>query len=279
MRPIRAILAAAVAVLATLALAGDARAIGYRQTHLQFNVCGNACNGGGLAVVSDLVNAIERRGPHSVTLNEVCENQYDKLRSDLPAYMGQFDPTGATCHNGARYGNAILARATSLTLVGSWVLPNPAGDELRRLMCVSTDPPDGPPLIVCVTHISNESGNIAAQVSAVASFLSGLEVDGAMLVGGDFNADPADARMNPMYGACYGSGAGSFREADSDTCASRSTLNVTAGSDVLNEDTYARHKFDYVFLSDGHWSSAEADTTEVRLSDHDALWATATVRQ
>ena len=274
MRPIRAILATAVAVLATLPLAGDARATGYRHTHLQANLCGNACNDGGLTVVSDLVNSIERRGPYSVTVNEVCENQYDKLRTDLPAYYGRFDPTGEICHNGARYGNVILSR-TDLTLVGSWELPNPARDELRYLMCVNTQLLDGRPLTVCVTHISNESGNIAAQVSTVATILSGLKVSGATLVGGDFNANPYDTRMNPMYSTCYSSGAGTFREVDSgDECRDRSTINLRVGSDVINEETYGNHKFDYIFFSGG-WLSADADAVKLELSDHDALWATA----
>jgi endonuclease/exonuclease/phosphatase family metal-dependent hydrolase len=275
MRPIRAIVAAAVALFATLSVACDTRAAEYRHSHLQANLCGNACNNGGAPVVTDLVNSIQSREPHTVTLNEVCENQYNRLRADLPDYEGEFDPTGAVCHNGARYGNAILAR-TGLTVVGSWELPNPAGDELRRLMCLSTQPYEGLPLVICVTHISNESGNIAAQVSTVASILSGLEVPGALMVGGDFNANPHDVRMNPMYSTCYDAGAGTFREADSgDECTDRSTINLIVGSDVINEDTYARHKFDYIFLLDGHWSSADAEAIAMDFSDHDALWATA----
>jgi len=80
-------------------------------TYLQFNLCGNVCNGGGLAVVERLATVIEDRRPDAVTLNEVCENQYERLRTDLRAYQGHFDPTGPRCVNGARYAHARLGLA------------------------------------------------------------------------------------------------------------------------------------------------------------------------
>jgi endonuclease/exonuclease/phosphatase family metal-dependent hydrolase len=267
-----------VAAIATLPLAGDARAAGHPQTYLQFNMCGNACHRGRLEVIGDVASSIQRHRPQAVTLNEVCENQYDRLRVDLPGYQSWFDPTGASCRNGARYGNVILAQASEVNLVGSWELPNPAGDERRRLLCLNAQVSDGP-LTICVTHISNESGNIAAQVGAVATILSGLRAEGPLLLGGDFNTDPGDARMNPLYSACYGSGAGTFREADAGGCAQRSGINQKVGSDVINEDTYAGRKFDYIFLSDGHWTAVKADAMQIAPSDHDSLWATATLNQ
>jgi endonuclease/exonuclease/phosphatase family metal-dependent hydrolase len=258
--------AAVLAIVAVLAPSGAAHG---SRSYLQFNLCGHACSGGELAVATDLANTIEERMPFVVTLNEVCENQYDQLRTDLAAYDGQFDPTGPRCRNGARYGNAVLLRATGLDVVGSWQLPNPAGDETRRLLCVRSH------MIVCVTHISNEAGNIAAQVGAVADIISGLDLNYPLLLGGDFNTNPDDPRLDPLYRTCEGGG-GRFHEADSAGCANRSVLNGRVGSDVINEDTYGRHKYDYIFLSAGDWPESTADAIEAtnRLSDHDALWAT-----
>jgi endonuclease/exonuclease/phosphatase family metal-dependent hydrolase len=281
MRPIRAIwlrtgtiVATAIASVAVLALSGGAQATAYLQTFLQFNVCGNACNSGGLGVINNLENSIRERRPIAVTLNEVCENQYASLRADLASYHGRFDPTGPICRNGARYGNAVLVRTTKVDLVGSWELPNPAGDEARRMMCLRTQLPEAPSVLVCVTHVSNVSGNLAAQLRTVAGILNELDVNNAVLLGGDLNTDPADARMNPLYSTCYGSGTGDFHEADSAGCASRSMIDARVGSDVINENTYSRHKFDYIFLSDGDWSSAGADADGANgLSDHSELWA------
>lgn len=275
-----AAVAIAGAALVAIVFAGGASAAAGPQTYLQFNMCGNACNNGSLAVVRSLEDAIRAGRPFAVTLNEVCENQYDQLSADLRAYRGRFDPTGPTCRNGSRYGNAVLVRTLGVDLVGSWQLPNPAGDETRRLMCLSTRPPDTPSLVICVTHISYAQANIAVQIGAIAGILHGLGGNWAVLLGGDFNTEPADARLNPLYSTCYSSGTGVFAEADSAECGSRATTGTRLGIDVINEDTFQRRKLDYIFLSDGHWSTARAKAVNAanRLSDHDALWATATFR-
>jgi endonuclease/exonuclease/phosphatase family metal-dependent hydrolase len=258
-----AIVATVAAVLAGLAVSSAAHATAFKQVFLQLNLCGNACNAGALGVVSALEDTIGRRRPFAVTLNELCENQYERLRADLDGYQGRFDPTGPRCRNGARYGNAILVRAPDLTVIGSWPLPNPAADELRRLMCLSAVLPWGKPLVLCVTHISNEAGNIAAQVRATAGVLNGLTRDHVVLLGGDFNTDPADARLSPLYLSCTGA----FREADSTGCPARAGYR----------QTYPGHKYDYLFLSNGDWSAAAETDAAGGLSDHHALWATATL--
>jgi len=270
----------AVVTVGALAASGEQRPATPRQTYLQFNLCGNACNSGGLAVITDLVRSIRQAGPFAVMLNEVCENQYAELAAALASYEGRFDPTGPRCRNGARYGNAILARATGMDLVGSWLLPSPVRDETRRLMCLRT-PETAGSLVLCITHLSNGDGNLGPQVGAVAQILNGLPGESPIVLGGDFNIDPADRRMDPLFSGCYGTGTGRFREADSPGCASRSTLNRRHGSDVINEHTYGQHKFDYVFLSEGDWSTPSADVTrpENGRSDHSALWATVALNE
>lgn len=121
---------------------------------------------------------------------------------------------------------------------------------------------DGKALVVCVTHISFAAGNIGAQIDTVATILSGLPGDEPVLLGGDFNTDPADDRLDPLYG---NTGRARFTEADQ--------------ADDLNDTTFAMHKLDYIFLADGHWSAARATAIDAGrgLSDHSALLATATV--
>jgi len=270
----------AVVAVGAFAASGDSGPATQRQTYLQYNLCGNACNSGGLGVVADLVRAIRQASPSAVLLNEVCENQYAELEAELATYKGRFDPTGPRCRNGTPYGNAILIRATEVNLVGSWMLPNPARDETRRLMCLRV-PDAATSLVLCVTHLSNDDGNTGPQASAVATILNGLSGEPAIVLGGDFNTDPADPRLDPLFSACYGTGNGPFREVDSPGCASRSTLNRRYGSDVINEHTYGQHKFDYVFLSEGHWSTPDADVTrpESGRSDHAALWVTVALNE
>ena len=244
---------AAVSALALTAPTGQPAAAtpAGTQSYLQFNMCGNQCNHGGLAVVRNLEQTIGGDRPVAVTLNEVCENQYDRLRRDLSGYRGGFDPTGPRCDNGTRYGNAVFVRGSGLDTVGSWQLPNPGSDETRRLMCVR----GRPALVVCVTHISFVAENIGVQVDAVAGILRGLRGDGPVLLGGDFNTDPTDTRLDPVYSR--------RREADS----------------AVNHTTFARRKIDYIFLADGYWTAARAAVVDAGrgLSDHGALLATALV--
>jgi endonuclease/exonuclease/phosphatase family metal-dependent hydrolase len=242
-----ALAAVAGVVVAAVGFAGGANAASGRQAYLQVNTCGNSCNRGGLAVVRNLAGTIAAHQPYAVTLNEMCENQYDRLRAQLRGYAGRFDPTGPTCRNGARYGNAILVRSSTVDLVRSWPLPNPSGHETRRLMCLRT-----PSFLVCVTHISYLPADIAAQVATVARILRGLG-DVPVLLGGDFNTGPADPRMSPLYGA--------FAEAGS-------------------QATMGARKIDYLFRSAGHWADARDRVIDAArgLSDHRSLLATAVFR-
>jgi endonuclease/exonuclease/phosphatase family metal-dependent hydrolase len=246
-------------LLAATTFAYAAVATPGRQTYLQLNMCGNACNHGGMAVVRRIEAAVRGGWPYAVTLNEVCENQFDQLSADLTVYRGRFDPTGPVCDNGMRYGNAILMRTKAVELVGSWSLPSIAGGEPRRLMCLSPRPSGPAPLITCVTHISFLDEEIAAQIDAVAGITRGLGDSHAMLLGGDFNAPPADTRLDLIYCAGHGAGIGGFDEAAS----------VRDGG-----------KIDYVFLSSGYWSDASARNADVTggLSDHRAVWAAVTFR-
>jgi endonuclease/exonuclease/phosphatase family metal-dependent hydrolase len=238
------------AVVAALALSNGAPASPYRLTFLQANLCGNACNDGRTAVILHLEDAIRGRQPFAVTLNEVCENQFTRLRTDLVTYRAWFTPTGPQCHNGTRYGNVILIRASQVSLVGEWLLPNPADDETRRLTCLAVT---APRVVVCGVHVSSFLANVGPQVSAIASILSGLKASNALVLAGDFNTGITDHRLDPLRPG--------FAEADTDRRA-----------------TFEQSKFDDVFLAAGGWSSPTAEVLDVAggLSDHRALWAAAT---
>ena len=245
-----AVITAVVMVVAGLAGSSAAGPTGDPPTYLQLNLCGNVCNGGGLAIATNLANVIANRHPYAVTLNEVCENQFTRLDAELAGYEGRSDPTGPVCRNGALYGNAALLRTDDVSLVGSWSLPNLAGREPRRLMCLGGQPFGRRPLVACVTHISTQPVDIGAQLRTVANVLNGLSGGGASVVlGGDFNVDPVDPRMDPLW---------------------------RAGTDVANEATFGHHRLDYVFLSCDGGSPTTSDVTDPPqgLSDHKALWAT-----
>jgi endonuclease/exonuclease/phosphatase family metal-dependent hydrolase len=269
MRAVRlGVLAVILVAVVVLAFTGAPAAPPERQLFLQANVCGNVCNDGGPGVVDALVRSVTARAPAAVTINEFCENQYTRLVGELPAYVGRFDPTGPSCHNGTRYGNVILLRAKQISLIGSWPLPDVAGDETRRVQCVR----GLPAMVVCGVHLSSFPGNTKVQARAVADRVDPLVGTDPVLLAGDFNADPGDPGLDPLFRPCYERGTGHFDEAALPGCASRRVLPA-------RDDTFEHHKFDYVYLSTGDWSDPRAEAADAVAgdSDHLALWVTVTL--
>jgi endonuclease/exonuclease/phosphatase family metal-dependent hydrolase len=236
-------------------------------TFLQFNMCGNAC-GTRFAVVGDLEREIlgHPAQPDVVTLDEICRGQYDKLVADLH-YGGHFEPTVRDrCWDGSDYGVAILVRTAEVGYVGSWPLPSPAGGEPRTLACVRTTVRSRP-LVGCVTHLDTDPANTPSQVAAVAARTTAFTGD-LVVVGGDFNASPDSAAMDPMYGAFDevepGRGGEFTGGCSAPRCGSRPGYR------------HPIRKIDYIFLSRGGFADRTARTIDAPHSDHTPLRATAT---
>lgn len=271
--------------------APPARAASASLAFLQFNMCGNAC-GTHQTVTTDVENSINNHSPqpYVVTLNEVCRSQYSKLYVDLLPYYGHFEPTvSGACWDGSDYGIAILLRTSSFSYLGSWSLPNPGGNEARKMSCLQTSVSGASqPLIACVTHIDYHSANIAAQVSAVASRAQGYWSGHKVLVGGDFNTTPGSSAMNPMYSTQYSAGTGVFNEADSANFSRGgggvgSTYNEYTGGCVSYPCGWQAaywnptKKIDFMFLSRYDFTGYSADASYALHSDHTPLWVTATI--
>jgi endonuclease/exonuclease/phosphatase family metal-dependent hydrolase len=260
------ILVAAVAVLATMALATPAGAVPVTMSFFQFNMAGSSVNEGSLGVAGAVVSSVEDADdlPFVVTLNEVCLNQHLHIegRLDEHGYVGTWGPTGPTCDNGEPYGNSIFMRSGRSKL-GNVDLPNPNGNEQRRLLCVRSNGQDM--FVGCVTHISHEAEDQDVQIAAVADRLNGFRNDGyRVMVGGDFNVTPGDSALDPVYAVCSG-GDGQFHETDVAKCGGRG-----------GESTHGDRKIDYIFYS-SHFSSLWGDATRSDYSDHDPLWGRARV--
>ncbi len=234
-------------------------------TFLQFNMCGSAC-GTRLTVVGDLEREIRGHDPqpYVVTLDEVCRGQYDRLVADLH-YAGHFEPTVRNrCWDGSDYGIAILLRTSEVRHLGSWPLPAPAGGEPRALACVRSTARDRP-LVGCVTHLDTDPANSPSQVAAVAGRTAAFP--GPTVVGGDFNAPPDSAAMDPMYGA--------FDEVEPGRGGAFTGGCTTTGCGA----GYRRptRKIDYLFLSRGDFAGPATRTGSAPHSDHVPLWSTATL--
>jgi len=109
---------------------------------------------------------------------------------------------------------------------------------------------------------------IAAQIRTIADVLRGLGRTRPVMLGGDLNTVPTDARMDPLYSAPdgrVGSGADNLEEADS----------LAGRSRAASDPTFSSSKIDYIFLSTGGWSGVRASVFDAvgGLSAHSALWA------
>ena len=267
MRFSRRLLGGAVAVLAAMSWATPANAVPTKTSFFQFNMAGSSVNEGSLGVAGAVVSSVEDTSygmPFIVTLNEVCLNQHTHIESALDdhGYVGTWGPTGPTCDNGQPYGNSIFMKSGRSKL-GNFSLPNPNGNEPRKLLCVSSNGYEK--WIGCVTHISPKAGDQAVQIAAVADRLNGFRDDGyRVVVGGDFNVTPDHSALDPMYASCYG-GDGQFYETDRAACDGRG-----------GESTHGDRKIDYIFYS-SHFYSLWGDATRSSYSDHDPLWGRAYV--
>lgn len=264
-----------------------------------FNMCGavrdnDKCtskggSGEGTSVPAIVSSAVDYQ-PDIVTLNEVCENQFDALLDQLEAggyamdgRFGTARPDVSTC-DGSDYGNAVLSRRTILNDAGeqlSHPLPGPDGAEVRQLLCVDT-PLRGRNVKACATHLSSSGGKQATQVSdgILPVVNTWLDAGIPVLIGGDFNVRPTDDALTPLYSR--DGGTGRFREMDETDfdfftvgCRNEYAESCRSGEGT-HDEVLVDPKIDYVFFSED-FAKPRGDATTSPVSDHDPLRATAVV--
>lgn len=270
--------------------AGACRSAGTRYRFLQFNMAGSVGHGHGGRVSESALAAIARsvRGfrPAAVSLNEICTIQFDhlmvKLLGDSSAYpmKGSFVPTkteGNNCkgkpEQAKQFGIAILVAEQywDEQTHEEHLLLDAAED--RKLACLRAH--FRMTTRVCTTHIadSDEDKRETLQIRRAAQVVDPWIADGeAVVLMGDFNAEPSSVALDPIYAPRYDGGEGGFIEVDSfdgdggacRTCGSRTTRNrFFLGF---------RRKIDYIFLSESHWESLNGKVTDTTTkSDHRLL--------
>jgi beta-glucosidase len=218
-----------------------------------------------------IVDSLRTLAPDVLFLQEVLQkeglpNQARQLADSL-GYAFVFtsvDPEGAP----KRYGNAIL---TPHPIVVSHEIALPPRDDYRvaahaRLLI------DGQVVDAYVTHLhhTSEGGAIRAeQIAGLIAFVDSTRGDGALLLGGDFNADPAWPEMAPLGARWTDAYAAVHPPATVDTV---STLNPAYG--------HPRVRIDHLFVDAQRLRPLAAAvilskpaTSGVWASDHFGLWA------
>jgi endonuclease/exonuclease/phosphatase family metal-dependent hydrolase len=185
----------------------------------------------------------------------------------------------------ARFGLVILAKGGPGTINNSsrevTYLPNPAGGEARILLCGRASV-TGRSVRACDTHIDFVGDDAQQQVAAVAA-KTGSYTDPVVLAG-DFNLEPQDTRLNPIYD--HSGGTGIFQEVDEndtsyftsgcaglDRCRSgEPTETVTPACEASGGATKTA-KIDYIFVSAAAFTTVRGDAAActVGMSDHHLL--------
>jgi endonuclease/exonuclease/phosphatase family metal-dependent hydrolase len=263
-----------------------------------FNMAGNTLHDGNASVNedSDPVLAIKRsltsepgeeNDPKFVSLNEVCQNQFQKLLEELrkvdTAWSGHFvqavdkNNYPGLCNKGGTieehdFGNAVLVRGNIVDGSRHVVdIPHPdyATDGTvkaqRRLLCVTADLAVW--VRVCSVHLDNDPATDAFrhdQVQAVKDYVEGQVAAGKrVIVMGDFNIQPKNGDfLDRMYDASFEEGAhGVFNEVD------QGSPKCRCGAATHNSG-----KIDYTWVSRRDWNVLDGSVhNPVIKHDHEIL--------
>lgn len=294
-RALRALLlACALAVVGLIGTAATASADS-NMRFWQFNLCGarieSPCNYGREQPVADAMkSSIENFKPDAVSLNEACESQFAHTIWNLNAggiwsmhgrfHVGRFlleeDKPKFTCNvydGSRRFGLAFFSRQRILMEPTAHVLPEPdpaTGNNILYCGVVELYRPS----IYCSVHISGNEANKGAQIQRVSEIVNPWVDDGIPVVlMGDFNVEPRDYRLNPIYHSVFGPSTtgthpyGRFEEVDQ--------YHGGTGRCRCGEPTFGPKKLDYIFVSARDFYGQDGDATSSSLSDHTPLrgWA------
>ncbi|MDT0472289.1 endonuclease/exonuclease/phosphatase family protein [Streptomyces sp. DSM 41014] len=272
-----------------------------RPRFLTYNVCGGVCaiyQGSRTAWRDTMIHAMDSWDADLLMLQEMCYGQWTLLRDTLagrtsggPAYdsvWGAALPESAGCAKwGAdtRYGLAIFSKGPAGTIDQSsravTFLTQPSGGEQRILLCARTGV-RGRTVRACDTHIDYRGANPQAQVAQVAAVTRGYALEGPVVLAGDFNLFPKDARLDPLYD--HGGGTGIFQEVDENDKSHFTGVDCPQSGDRCRsgEETAeplcspradGRGKIDYIFLSAYWFTTVRGDAAACTpgMSDHHLL--------
>ncbi|MGW5847768.1 endonuclease/exonuclease/phosphatase family protein [Streptomyces sp. NPDC055254] len=261
---------------------------------MHYNVCGAASgcpwNAGGSGRGTSIERVVEQAketSPDVISLNEVCQDQYQALRGKLALTGLPMDGAFAEAHDNVdncgrsgSFGSAVLVRQSLGVAVPEHRPYTDTGGETydgrgraeevhRGLLCVTTLFA-GRPLKACTTHANATAPGQLEELRRWMDDESVLPEAIPTLIAGDLNHQPNTAAVAPLYES-------RFVEADE---ANRTwfTKGSTGGVVCKKADaqrcrngapTTQGRKIDYVFADEAHFSLGEpAQVHAFPESDH-----------
>ncbi|MEU6658439.1 endonuclease/exonuclease/phosphatase family protein [Streptomyces sp. NPDC046821] len=270
----------------------------------QWNVAGNAVHHGSTTdgLVEAAAASLVHRRIDLASFNELCYGQFQRIRDELtarhwpvdPRNFGRFEPSlpsgdPAVCQGDA-YGIAVFSRQP-LGTADRWTLPDDRRREKRKLLCAPVT--GGPRIRLCTTHITvsrdTGPGGVPDDVAQLTYVLDRAEryhaAGDTVVLAGDFNAQPDDARLNAYYTSSAGTG--HYREIDDndpDHCPGYGEGTVDVEPEAA-PSCGGKAKIDMIFVREDVLSAHDGDSLAIPTScagsrpcsDHRVLTGTVTV--
>ncbi|WP_129663808.1 endonuclease/exonuclease/phosphatase family protein [Phytoactinopolyspora endophytica] len=280
---------------------------------ITYNLCGAAAHCDNPGEILDrtgyVIDEVLAYDADVVLLTEVCYLQYAHMRDELadngysPGWVAAYGrvnnctpPGGNTetlaSENKLRFGQVMFAK-NSLTAREDIPLSatNYGVNAIIKAMCYDLDVGGlgQGTARACVAQTRSGASGPGARARWEQNATLAAEVDRyllgndqAVILGGDFNAEPADDEIDMFYEL---DGIGAFVEADmtdadhfSNECLSQQLSHCRSGAPTYGTGTATPKKIDYIFFSADHASNLDAEVRPIGPnSDHHLLRGSATI--
>jgi endonuclease/exonuclease/phosphatase (EEP) superfamily protein YafD len=263
---LRALAVAGAVVAASSAAVTPAAAATQRVTVVQHNVQSK------WGPISLAVQHAKDIGAQGITLQEVCQSQLPALRSITTGWTVNWQVSGPKgCGTNNPIGTAAIWTGGSGGVLEQPAL-TPDGARTPKLTCVRYG--SAPVRHICSVHlVARDPTGVRDDQTADIRRLTGewISRGHAVVVGGDFNATPAQPEMDAKYAL---DGYGRFNEAN------QLALDARDGVWTVQSATGYRRKIDDVFFSQNRTPATAAGGASAvsTASDHRMLTAWASVR-
>jgi len=210
---------------------------------------------GELASLKKLAKFIKSENPDLVALQEVDVRTYRKRAphqngkdfiTELGYRTGMLTAYARTIdYAKGYYGIGILSKYPFLQ-THKVLLPMPEGaKEQRAFLSAEIELPEGKTITFVCTHLDHSSSEV--RIMQVNALNAGVQIDGPVIVAGDFNAQPSSPEIKKGMAGWKQAGTADF------------TIPVDE----------PRSKIDYIFCSPAkNWKVLDAVTPKSKLSDH-----------
>ncbi|MFF2026343.1 endonuclease/exonuclease/phosphatase family protein [Streptomyces sp. NPDC058171] len=269
---------------------------------LSYNVCGASCSiyqRSKPAWRDKVIGAMDAWDTDLLMLQELCHGQWTLLRDALanrssggPAYDSVWGAAlGSTSGcakwgSDTRYGLAVFAKGGQGAIDhGSrtvTLLDKPSAGEQRILLCARARV-TGRDVRACNTHLDYRGDNPRVQAAQVAAATRAFADQGdPVVLAGDFNMLPKDARMGSLYN--HGGGTGAFQEVDENDkshftgtdcpqSGDRCRSGEATAEPVCSPRVTEPGKIDYIFLGYSWFKTVRGDAAACTpgMSDHHLL--------